>query len=336
VIKPACGKHFLFGLILVLLLALPGCNAGESQAQTQPVPTSTLTTTMQASPTSTAAAAQVEVDTGQVAFDGVRAYQDVIQQVAFGPRLPRSEAHAQAVEWMQAELSNSGWMVELQETTYQNQPIRNVIAKRGTGRPWIILGAHYDSRFKADNDPDPARHEDPVPGANDGASGVAVLLELARVLPEDLDKEIWLVLFDAEDQGRLPGWDWILGSRAFVEALEQEPDAAVIVDMIGDADLNIMMERNSDRLLTEEIWQTAADRGHADVFIPEPGYSILDDHTPFLEQGIRAIDIIDFDYPYWHTVDDTPDKVSPDSLFAVGDTLLHWLIGDTPTLSVNE
>jgi glutaminyl-peptide cyclotransferase len=261
-------------------------------------------------------------------FDGQRSYQDVLTQVEMGPRTPGSPAHAQAVQWMQDELRASGWEVEVQETTYQGHQVRNVIARRGVQhQPWVLLGAHYDSRLVADQDPN---HPDlPVPGANDGASGVAVLTELARILPADLDKQIWLVFFDLEDQGNLPGYDWILGSRAFVDLLEGEPDAIVIVDMIGDADLNIHKERNSDPGLTEEIWAVAHQRGHDNVFLPDEKYSILDDHTPFLEQGMRAIDIIDFDYPYWHTIEDTADKVAPESLFAVGDTLLHWLI-DAP------
>jgi Zn-dependent M28 family amino/carboxypeptidase len=148
------------------------------------------------------------------------------------------------------------------------------------------------------------------------------------VLPQDLDKQVWLVFFDSEDNGRLPGWDWILGSRAFVDALEGTPDSVVIVDMIGDADLNIYKERNSDPELTDEIWQIAAEAGYGEQFIPEPKHSMLDDHTPFLERGIRAIDIIDFDYPYWHTSEDTPDKVSAHSLEAVGETLRLWLLKD--------
>ncbi len=259
-------------------------------------------------------------------FNGASAYQDVERQIAFGPRLPGSEAHAQAVDWMRQELENAGWNVELQETTFQNQPVRNVIAKRGIeGQPWVILGAHFDSRIAADHDPTPENQSTPVPGANDGASGVSVLLELARVLPTDLDKQVWLVFFDSEDQGSIPGWDWILGSRAFAVSLTGTPEAVVVIDMIGDANLNIPREMNSSQDLVTEIWNVAAQRGHTQ-FLPENGYAMLDDHTPFLEKGLRAIDIIDFDYQYWHTVADTPDKVSADSLYAVGDTLLHWLI----------
>ncbi len=165
----------------------------------------------------------------------------------------------------------------------------------------------------------------PVPGANDGASGVAVLLELARTLPEDT-VPVWLVFFDAEDNGRITGWDWILGSRAFVEEIEVNPQAVVIVDMIGDADLNIHLEKNSNLEIRTEIWGMAERLGYGDVFINTEKYAMLDDHTPFLEAGIPAVDIIDFDYPYWHTIADTPDKVSAKSLLAVGDTLWHWVV----------
>lgn len=261
------------------------------------------------------------------AFNGERAFRDVEKQVAFGPRLPNSQPHAQAVEWIKQELDTAGWLVEMHKTTYQDQPIQNIIGKLGEGKsPWIIIGAHYDSRMKADRDPIPENRETPVPAANDGASGVAVLLELARVLPKNLDKQVWLLFIDAEDQGSLPGWDWILGSRAFAETLTTNPDSVVIIDMIGDASLNIPKEMSSSPDLVNEIWEIAAQRGHHQ-FLNQNGYSMLDDHTPFLQKGIRAIDIIDFDYTYWHTIQDTPDKVSPESLYAVGDTLLHWLTG---------
>ncbi|MBM4426898.1 MAG: M28 family peptidase [Chloroflexi bacterium] len=258
-------------------------------------------------------------------FDGQRAYEDVKTQVAMGPRTPGSAGHARIREWMRTELESAGWIVEVHESERMGNPIYNIIAKRSDESPEIILGAHYDTRFFADNDPDETKRSEPVPGANDGASGVAVLLELARTLPADTEP-IWLVFFDAEDNGRIEGWDWILGSRAFVEEVPVQPNAVVIVDMIGDADLNIYLEKNSNHAIRAEIWETAAQLGYGDVFINEEKYSILDDHTPFLEAGIPAIDIIDFDYPYWHTTQDTVDKVAPESLHSVGDTLWHWVI----------
>jgi len=263
-----------------------------------------------------------------VSFDGSRAYADVITQVSMGSRTPGSTGHVQIREWMRAELESAGWIVEIHQTERMGQPIYNVIAKRSEESPQIILGAHYDTRFFADNDPNIENHTLPVPGANDGASGVAVLLELARSLPEDT-LPVWLVFFDAEDNGRIPGWDWILGSRAFVDEIDVNPGAVVIVDMIGDIDLNIHLEKNSDKTIRAEIWETAASLGYGYAFINSEKYSMLDDHTPFLEAGIPAVNIIDFDYPYWHTVADTPDKVSAESLLAVGDTLWHWVIKRT-------
>jgi glutaminyl-peptide cyclotransferase len=259
-------------------------------------------------------------------FNGKRAMKDVKTQLAFGPRTPGSEAHQRAGDWIRSELESAGWQVEEQTTMVDGHAIRNLAGKRGSGSPWYILGAHYDSRFVANQDEDPAKREDPVPGANDGGSGVAVLLGLARSLPEDLPGQVWLVFFDAEDQGNLAGWDWILGSRYFAGQLEGNPDGVVVVDMIGDADLNIYQERNSDSALTKAIWSTAAAHGYDEQFQTSVKYQMLDDHLPFLERGIPAALLIDFDYAWWHTTGDTLDKVSAGSLDAVGTTLYYWLV----------
>lgn len=263
-------------------------------------------------------------ETGPVEFDGSRALTDAQAQVAFGPRTPGSQGHAKVQAWMRAELESAGWIVEVQSSEMMGHPVENIVAKRSDEAPEIILGAHYDTRFFADNDPNLALRTEPVPGANDGASGVSVLLGLARSLPAD-SVPVWLVFFDSEDNGRIDGWDWILGSRAFVAQNPVTPRAVVVVDMVGDADLNLYLERNSNLALRTEIWKVAAELGYGDVFIQTPKYSMEDDHTPFLEAGIPAVDIIDFDYPYWHTTQDTPDKLSAESLKAVGDTLLKWI-----------
>jgi Zn-dependent M28 family amino/carboxypeptidase len=258
-------------------------------------------------------------------FDAQRAYQDVVNQMAFGPRVPDSPAHQSAVDYITSELKKAGWQVELQQTTYENHPVENITAKRGDTQTPIILGAHYDSRMVADEDPDVNLRSQPVPGANDGASGVAVLLELARVLPAS-DQNVWLAFFDSEDQGHIKGWDWLLGSIVYANDLKVTPKAVVVIDMIGDADLNIYREKTSTKTLSDEIWQAAATLGYSQQFIDQEKYSMLDDQTPFLEKGWNAVDIIDFDYPYWHTTSDTLDKVSPDSLEIVGKTLIEWLV----------
>jgi len=262
---------------------------------------------------------------GLTEFNGERAYQDIEYQLSFGPRIPGTSGHSKILDWMQSELESSAWIVERQELMINDKSIINMIANRGEG-DYILLGAHYDTRIMADQDPVPDFRDDPVPGANDGASGVAVLLEIARILPEDLPIGVKLVFFDAEDNGGIDDWDWILGSRAFVRELNDLPSAAIIVDMIGDADLEVYYERNSDKYLMEQIWQQARELGYEDIFIPEYRYSMLDDHTPFIEAGIPAVDLIDFNYPFWHTTSDTLDKVSPESLQAIGEVLTAWLL----------
>lgn len=268
----------------------------------------------------------VEMDRAPITFDGERAYQHVLTQIKFGPRVPGSAAHRLTGEWIRQEMEAVGWEVEYQPFEYGGYELRNIIARpkgNPTSDPPIILGAHYDTRLLADRDVD--MPGEPVPGANDGASGVAVLIELARALEiHSSSSPVWFVFFDAEDNGRIEGWDWILGSRYYVDNLTHTPRAVVIVDMVGDADLQLYYEKNSDPDLRAEIWSVAETLGFEE-FIPEEKYSILDDHTPFLQAGIPAVDIIDFDYPYFHTTQDLPDKVSPMSLATVGRTLEVWL-----------
>ena len=263
---------------------------------------------------------------GNEVFDGQRAWKDIAFQLDLGPRIPGSDAHQQTVDWIVAELKISGWNVEVQTGTMLGHPYQNIIGKRGTSNSAIILGAHYDTRMVADQDPDPSKRNLPVPGANDGASGVAVLLELARTLPTDIHSDVWLVFFDIEDQGDINGWDWILGSRAFADSLTTPPQAVVVLDMIGDAQLDIYKEQTSTPDLVAQIWNIAAEAGYSNLFINQLKYSMLDDHTPFLQRGFPAADLIDFDYPYWHTTADTLDKVSVDSLIAVGDTMTKWIL----------
>jgi len=257
-------------------------------------------------------------------FDGERALKDVSTQVNFGPRIPNSGAHANTIEYIQRELTVAGWQNSVEMAQFGGQTAFNILATRNKKAPILLLGAHYDSRLHADNDPNSANHIVPVPGANDGASGVAVLLELARTLPEDSTPTA-LLFIDIEDNGNIPGWDWILGSRAFAANMTFQPKTVVIVDMIGDADLNIYMEQNSDAELTRQIWKTAKTLGYESAFIPVDKYRVEDDHLPFIEKGIRSVDLIDLDYPYWHTLQDTTDKVSAASLQKVGDTLLAWI-----------
>lgn len=265
-------------------------------------------------------------------FNGKNAYSYLEKQLSFGPRTPGSKGHDDFVAWASEELSTMGWDVRFQKGTYQDHPLTNIIASRNDSEedlPWILLGAHYDTRLFADSDADPANRSQPVLGANDGASGVSVLLELASALPKDLNKKVWIVLFDAEDQGRIPGWDhWCIGSTLLAQYFEKEdkkPDAVVIVDMIGDQDLQLYRESNSTPSLMDEIWNVAEEEGYGGIFKNEEKYSIQDDHIPFINIGIPAVDLIDFQFDAWHTISDDIRNVSEKSLAIVGSVLYTWI-----------
>lgn len=262
-------------------------------------------------------------------FSGERALEHAKVQMQWVPRDTGSDGWKQCGDYIAAQVAQAGWKVENQQFPYQGIQCRNIIGKRGSG-PRIIFGAHYDSRRRADQDRDESKRSQPVPAANDGASGIAVLLELARVLqPEALGREIWLVAFDAEDNGDLDGWEWIVGSTRLANSLTEAPQAVIVVDMIGDADQQLYYEGGSDPAIREAVWKIANELGFSG-FIAQPKYTMIDDHSPFLQKGYRAIDIIDFDYPYWHTTQDTLDKISAPSLEAVGKTLETWLLRGAP------
>jgi len=244
-------------------------------------------------------------------------------QMKLGARPTGSAAWRATGDYIITQLDRYGWAHEEQVFDYRQTTIRNIIGRKGSG-PVIILGAHYDTRRRADRDP--MNPSAPVPGANDGASGVAVLLELARVLNADrLRYQVWLAFFDAEDNGELDGWEWTVGSTYMARNLKVKPEAVIVVDMIGDADQQIYFDQNSDRVWSERIWNAAARLGYDKYFIPQPRWAMFDDHTPFARLGIPAVDIIDFDYPYWHTTADTLDKLSPASLDRVGRTIQFLL-----------
>ena len=266
------------------------------------------------------------------------AYQDewllqhMNRQLENGPRVVGSKSHDLTQDYIVEMLTTFEWDVIEQTWQFEQDTYTNIIGYDAAcaGDLQTVIGAHYDSRIYADHDLDESLHEEAVMGANDGASGVAVLLDLARVLSEDAKCGTILVFFDAEDNGGIGEYDWIMGSRYFVAQLEEMPfgvERAVILDMIGDAELNIYYERNSDVEMRTEIWKEAEKLGYNTTFIQEEKYAMLDDHTPFLEAGIPAVDVIDFDYDYWHTTHDTLDKVSIESLKILVDVMSSWIEG---------
>ena len=267
-------------------------------------------------------------------FDGPRAFADLVRQTEFGPRIPGTSGHSRCVAWIRDQLRghvDSVWEQDFKGTVLGSQDtvaLTNIVARfNSAARARVLIGAHWDTRPHADLDPDSTLRTQPITGANDGASGVAILLELARLfdsIPPPIGVD--LVFFDGEDggdYGSSPG-HWCQGSFHFAAHLPVRYQWAIVVDMIGDKDLNLPIEGNSFRLapeLVDRVWKKAEEFGET-AFQHARGFDVFDDHMPLLMKGIPAIDIIDFDYPYWHTTDDTADKCSPASLESVGRVLV--------------
>lgn len=253
-------------------------------------------------------------------FDGARALQLVHAQCALGPRPTGTPANHRCADLIATTLAAHGWPVEESVFSYRGERCRNLLARTGREQPALLVGAHFDTRPRADREPSWWRRRKAVPGANDGASGVAVLLELARVFSPPPDS-LWLAFFDAEDRGRLGGWDYCVGSARMARALQPSPAAVIVADMVGGVGARFFVEKTSTPALAASIWDTAARLGLAGTFVAEPRHAVLDDHTPFLRVGVPAADIVDLDYPHWHRVTDTVEHVSAQTLGRVGAVL---------------
>lgn len=258
-------------------------------------------------------------------IDEKRAFGYIEKQLAFGYRIPGSQASLDTSVFIRNVLENNSWNVTFEEFEYDGLRIRNIIASNSVSDPELILGTHYDTRQISDQEENVDKRVSPVLGANDGASGTALLLEFSHHLKVS-SKSIWLVFFDAEDQGGLNGWPWSIGAEYFADKLTILPKKVVIVDMVGDKELNIFMEENSNPGLNDEIWSVAKKLGYGNIFVDQPKYALIDDHLPFINRGVPSALLIDFDYPYWHTNEDTLDKISSKSLKIVGEVLLSWIL----------
>ena len=267
-------------------------------------------------------------------FNADKAFDYLKKQCSFGPRPPGVTAHEKTKDYLASELKKYANSVVLQNFTHKSGErilnLTNIIAIFGPNvDKKVILAAHWDTRPFADRDSDPKKRSQPILGANDGASGVAVLLELARAFRSETPPiKIIMVLFDGEDYGKNSG-EMFLGSRHFARKIRPEwvPEYGILLDMIGDKDLDIYIEQNSINAapdVVRKVWNLADDL-KLKGFYRKVGYSITDDHIELINVGIECIDIIDFNYPYWHTLEDTPGKCSPQSLETIGKLLLELI-----------
>lgn len=280
------------------------------------------------------------------AFDAARAWRHLEVIVAMGPRLDGFPGDDRFRAYLREQLEPLGWTVTEQPFTYQvpGQPkvyeLANVSALLGPrDESTLMIGSHFDTRPWSDEERDPALRRRPVLGANDGGSGVAVMLEMGRVLAENPpERGVELLFFDGEDLGR-PGHpeEYSQGAQHLVREWgpltegAPFPAAVVVIDMIADQDLAYYPEAASVQAfpdLTRRIWRTAERLGHGDVFRDGPARGIWDDHRPFLTAGVPSALIIDLEYPPWHTVNDTIDKCSPESMELTARVVLEALFAD--------
>lgn len=292
-------------------------------------------------------------------FNADSAYRLIERQLDFGYRVPGTESHERCGEWLAAELGARGAdtvMVQRGEVTAWNGdrlPIANIMGRwNADAEERILLLAHWDSRPWADQETDAAKREQPIPGANDGASGVAVLLELARGLKgSGIEKGVDILLVDAEDYGtpeHASAWNddsensWCLGTQYWLENMPEykgrggKPAYAILLDMVGGYNAKFHREYFSNRLaskVVDRVWSAAAQAGHGDRFVNGDGTPVTDDHVYLLKAGIPAVDIIECKNaetggfnPTWHTHADGLGAIDRNTLGVVGETVAQVLV----------
>lgn len=332
--------HYIY--IIATLLMLTACQGNATNSSAGAAGNSTANST--------------STNTQTISFVGDSAYAAVAAQLDFGPRVPGSEAHQQCAAWLRSELERYGAKVSEHRTSataYDGTrlPVINLMGSYNPeARHRVLLMAHWDSRHVADQDPDPKRRNEPVMAANDGASGVGVLLEIARLAGKQQPRcGIDIFLTDAEDYGAPDSWsgrhsedDWALGTQIWCReqlAAGYTATYGILLDMVGSGEATFYREYYSDRYASDVVdlvWATASKLGYTDLFVNRHGAGITDDHT-FVNRilGIPTIDIIDTRadgsgtfYPHWHTTDDTLDKISTETLQKVGNVLVKLLWGN--------
>lgn len=285
----------------------------------------------------------VESGGRMAAFSADSAYSYIADQVAFGPRVPETEAHGACHDYLVEKLRGFGFDVQELDTVFlspngETVPIRNIYAEINRESPRkVMLVAHYDTRPWADRDDDPGAYNTPIDGANDGGSGVGVALEIARNA-RDAETPIGLqvLLVDYEDSGSYSGDDreWCLGSQAYASSLSpvsERPRYAIVLDMVGGRGATFPREYFSNafaRSVVDRVWGAASRIGQGSRFPNAVGGAINDDHIPLIEAGIPAIDVVESSNvatgsfnPTWHTLDDTLENIDKATLQAVGDVV---------------
>ncbi|MHA1729206.1 MAG: M28 family peptidase [Promethearchaeota archaeon] len=279
----------------------------------------------------------------ELQFNSSNAYKHIVSQLDFGFRVPGFAAHEQCADWIRSQMQNKTDQTLTQNFSVHDINCQNVLGKLNTDKQEIVIfGAHWDSRAIAEKDPVVENKTTPIPGANDGGSGVAVLIEFARILydiKEDLNVQIWFLFIDAEDQGSggMTDWSWCEGSKAFTAEIEDyystkndTVDCFILLDMVGGTNLIFIDETKSTNSLQESIFTEGRNLGYSSAFPTNPKLmGITDDHVPFLNLGISSVDlIIDFVSGPWihhHKHSDNLANIDINSLEITGRTVESWV-----------
>lgn len=318
-------SRFVLGLAVCCVLLAPGCKSGNTEPPGPQPPFMSAVAGTAPAPGDEAPAPE---ETG--GFDGQRAYDQVAQQVNFGPRPPGSAAIAKLQDYLETELKSYGCAVETDsfsaDTPDGRVPMKNILVKiPGERQGIILLGTHYDTK-KMDN----------FVGADDAGSSTGVMLELARLLCKQPAGKyaVWIAFFDAEEAFNKE-WhdpDNTYGSRQMAARMAANGDlpkvkAFILADLVGGRTPHFKREAGSTKWLADMVWATAGKLGYANVFVSDRVEAISDDHFSFTKRNVPSVDIIDLDaandVPYWHTTQDTMDKISPKTLAIVGHTVLE-------------
>jgi glutaminyl-peptide cyclotransferase len=317
-------SRFVLGLTICCVLVAPGCKSGNAEKPVAKPPFMTAVAGNSPAPGDEAPAAET---TG--GFDGKRAYEQVVKQVNFGPRPPGSAAIAKLQDYMETELKSYGCAVETDsfsaDTPDGRVPMKNILVKiPGEKQGIILLGTHYDTK-KMDN----------FVGADDAGSSTGVMLGIAQLLCKQPPGKyaVWIAFFDAEEafnkEWRDP--DNTYGSRQMAARMAASGElpkikAFVLADLVGGRTPHFKREGASTKWLADLVWTTAGKLGYSDVFVSDKVEAISDDHFSFTRRNVPSVDVIDLDaandVPYWHTTQDTIDKISPKTLAIVGHTIL--------------
>jgi glutaminyl-peptide cyclotransferase len=320
-------SRLILGLAISGIFLVLGCKSGDSSSPAQPQPP--FMSAVAGNPPAVPPQDQAPPAESTGGFDGKRAYDQVAKQVSFGPRPPGSPAIAKLQDYLVSELKSYGCSVDVDsfsaDTPDGRVPMKNITAKvPGQKQGIILLGTHYDTK-KLDN----------FVGANDAGSSTGVMLELARLLCKQPPGKyaVWIAFFDAEEAFNVQ-WqdpDHTYGSRQMAAQMAQSGDlpkvkAFILADMVGGRGSRFRRDPDSTKWVVDLVWGVAAKLGYSDIFLDEAGGTGGDDHFSFLQRHVPSVDIIDLvlpEVPYWHTPQDTLDKISPKLLAITGHVILE-------------